>query len=491
MIMKKLFYLVVVILIPASCTKLREAPDSILTAGQFYKSREDAVAAVNSIYQAALNPGGLKMYNRLFLQVVEYPTDDVIAGQRVTEIAARELSAVTQSTSNVRIEQLWQQHYTAIDRANIAIDHIPSIDMDPTLRDRLVNEAKFLRGLLYFNMVRLWGEVPLILHETRSLGKDAIQVKREPVEHVYAQIIADLTDAENLPPVYGGADAGRATGGAAKAILAKVYLTREEWDKAAAKSLEVIQGPYGYALFDNYADVFNVATKNGREHIFSAQCQGEGGDDQGNRMGTSCTPVGIPGIAAAGTDEPTEDAYNIFDANDTRRDVTFFTALVSPKDGKTYTFAPRFRKYWDPSTITNPTKSNQNVPVMRFAEILLIYAEALNEENHAPTTAAYNAINQVIRRAYKKPVNVPDPTVDLAGFDYNSFKEAVYLQRRKELMLEFQRWFDLVRTKRMITAAHKVGKINASEKNYLLPLPQHDIDLNPALLPNNPGWDGN
>jgi len=486
--MKKLFYLFAVTLILVSCTKLEETPDSILTTGQFYKTQADAIAAVNSIYQAALNPGGLKMYNRLFLQVIEYPTDDVIAGQRVTEIAARELSAMTQSTSNLRIEQLWQQHYTAIDRANIAIDNIPSIDMDPTLRTRLVNEAKFLRGLLYFNLVRLWGEVPLILHQTTSLGKDAIQVKRDLTENVYAQVIADLTDAEKLPATYGAADAGRATGGAAKAILAKLYLTREEWGKASSKSLEVIQGPYGYALFDKYADVFNVATKNGREHIFSAQCQGEGGNDQGNRMGTSCTPVGIPGSAAAGTDEPTEDAYNIFDANDTRRDVTFFTSLVSPKDGKTYTFAPHFRKYWDQSTITNPTKSNQNVPVIRFAEVLLIYAEALNEENHGPTPEAYNAINQVIRRAYGKPVNIPDPTVDLAALDYSSFKEAVYLQRRKELMLEFQRWFDLVRTGRMITETHKVGKSNASERNYLLPVPQHDIDLNPALLPNNKGW---
>jgi len=485
--MKKLFYLFTVTLILVSCTKLEEKPDSILTAGQFYKTPEDAIAAVNSIYHAALNPGGLKMYNRLFLQVVEYQADDAIAGQRVTEIAARELSALTQSTSNVRIEQLWEQHYTAIDRANIAIDNIPSIEMDETLRTRLINETKFLRGLLYFNLVRLWGEVPLILHETTSLSQDAIQVERESAENVYTQIIADLTDAENLPETYGATDAGRATGGAAKAILAKLYLTREEWDKAASKSLEVIEGPYGYALLDNYADVFNVATKNGKEHILSAQCEGEGGNDQGNRMGTSCTPVGIPGIAAAGTDEPTEDAYNLFDANDTRRDVTFFTSLVSPKDGKTYTFTPHFSKYWDPSTITNPTKSNQNVPVIRFAEILLIYAEALNEDNHAPTTEAYNAINQVIRRAYGKPVNIPDATVDLVGLDYSSFKEAVYLQRRKELMLEFQRWFDLIRTKRMITEAHKVGKTNASERNYLLPIPQHEIDLNSALT-QNPGW---
>ena len=485
--MKKQLYLSIVLLFAISCVKLDEKPDGVLTSNQYYKTSNDAVAAVNAIYTAALNPAGLKMYNRLFLQVIEYQTDDVIAGQRVTEVAARELSAMTQSTSNLRIEQLWQQHYTAIDLANIAIDNIPSIDMDPTLRTRLVNEAKFLRGLLYFNLVRLWGEVPLVLHQTTSLDKGTIAVSKTPVEAIYAQVITDFTDAEALPPTYAAKDAGRATGGAAKALLAKVYLTREEWDKASTKCEEVMQGPYGYALFNNYADVFNVATKNGKEHIFSAQCQGEGGNDQGNRMATSCTPVGIPGITSAGTDEPTNDAYNIYDSNDTRRGGTFFTSLVSPTNGQTYTFAPRFHKYWDPSTITNPTKSNQNIPVIRFAEILLIDAEALNEENQGPTIEAYNDINQVIRRAYGKPVNIPDPTVDLAGLDYNSFKEAVYLQRRKELMLEFQRWFDLVRTKRLITETHKVGKANASEKNYLLPIPQHEIDLNPALT-QNPGW---
>ncbi len=486
--MKKLLYLFAVTLISASCVKLEEKPDSILTSEQFYQTREDAVAAVNGIYNAALNNGGITMYNRLFHLGFEIQTDDAIAGQRVTNIDVRAMAALTQSTSNDRVDELWKEHYTAINRANIAIDRIPAIEMDAELRTRLINEAKFLRGLLYFNLVRLWGEVPLILHETSSLGKEAIQVKRDPVETVYAQIITDLSDAESLPDSYGTTDAGRATGGAAKALLSKVYLTRGEWDKAVSKSLEVIRGPYGYALFDNFADVFNVATKNGKELIFSVQCQG--GNGQGNRLASSCAPVGIPGISAAGTDEPTDDAYAIFNVNDKRRDVTFFTSLVSPTNGTTYTFAPHFRKYWDPATITNPTESNQNIPVIRFAEVLLIYAEALNESNHAPVTEAYNAINQVIRRAYGKPVNVPDPTVDLAGLDYSGFKEAVYLQRRKELMFEFQRWFDLIRTRRMVTVLHNVGKTNAAEKNYLLPVPQREIDLNPALLPQNPGWDG-
>lgn len=481
--MKKTIYILVTILI-ASCAKLDKKPD-ILISDQFYKTSDDAIAAVNSVYNSSLNPGPLMMYNRLFHLAFEIQTDDAIAASRVTNIDVRAVASLTQSTSNDRVDELWKESYAAINHANIAIDNIPQVAMDATLQARLINEAKFLRALTYFNMVRLWGDVPLVLHSTTSLDPATNNVSRTHAEEVYAQIITDFTDAENLPASYSASDAGRATAGAAKAMLAKVYLTRQEWDKAAAKSQEVINGSYGYALFDKYADVFNVQTKNGKELIFSVQCVG--GNGLGNRLASSCAPVGIPGITAAGTDEPTTQAYAIFDSNDLRRDVTFDTSLVSPTNGQTYYFAPHFAKYWDPSTITNPTESNQNIPVIRYAEVLLIYAEALNEENNAPTAEAYDAVNQVIRRAYGKPVAIADSTVDLAGLDYTSFQQAIYLQRRKELMMEFQRWFDLVRTKTMVTALHAVGKTNAAEKNYLLPIPQREMDLN-SNLTQNPGW---
>lgn len=473
--MKKYLYLFLITAALSACTKLKETPDSILVTDQFYKTAEDAVAAVNSVYNGALNNGGITMYNRLFNLGIEIQTDDVIAGQRVTNIDVRAISSLTHSTSNDRVSELWREHYAAINSANIAIDRIPKIEMDEELRARLVNEAKFLRGLLYFNLVRLWGEVPLVLHEVTSLSKESLQVSRVPVEDVYRQVITDLTDAQQLPPSYNSANVGRATGGAAKAILAKVYLTRKEWGKAAAKAEEVISGPYGYDLFPNFSDVFNVATKNGIEHIFSAQCKG--GNGQGNRLASSCTPVGIPGVAAAGTDEPNKGVYELYAAEDKRRAVTFFTKLVSPTNGQTYNFAPRFYKYFDPGTITNPTESNQNIPVIRFAEVLLIYAEAVNEES-GPVAAAYNALNRVRKRA---------GLTELTDLSQSAFRSAVYAERRLELMFEFQRWFDLVRTGRLIDALHAAGKTNAQEKHYLLPVPQRERDVNPKLTQNK-GW---
>jgi starch-binding outer membrane protein, SusD/RagB family len=474
--MKKIIYIFLGVFSLASCTDLNESPASLITTEQFYKTESDALSAVTSVYNAALNNGGLTMYNRLFHLAFEIMSDDAIAGLRVTNADVRTISVLAHSTTNDRVDELWRESYVAINRANIVIARVPLIEMDATLRTRLVNEAKFLRGLLYFNMVRLWGDLPLILNETGSLSKDAILVSRTPKEEIYKQIIADLTAAEALPNSFTGADAGRATAGAAKSILAKVYLTRQEWDKAAAKSLEVINGPYGYDLFENYADVFNVATKNGKEHIFSVQCKSNV-NGQGNRLASSATPVGIAGVASAGTDEPEPSTYALFSADDKRRDVTFFTSLVSPTTGKAVNFAPRFFKYFDPAQIGNPTESAKNIPVIRFAEILLIYAEAVNEASGAGTEA-YAAINRVRKRA---------GLAALTGLSKDQFREAVYTERRLELMFEFQRWFDLIRTKRMIAELKKVGKTNAAEKHYLHPIPQREMDLNPRLV-QNPGW---
>jgi len=474
--MKKIIYIFLGVFTFSSCTDQNENPASLITTEQFYKTESDAQSAVTSVYNAALNNGGLTMYNRLFHLAFEIMTDDAIAGLRVTNADVRTISVLAHSTTNDRVDELWRESYVAINRANIVIKRVPLIEMDATLRTRLVNEAKFLRALTYFTMVRLWGDVPLILDETGSLDKEAILVARTPKEEVYKQIIADLTAAETLPNSFTGADAGRATGGAAKAILAKVYLTRQEWEKAAAKSLEVINGPYGYDLFENFADVFNVATKNGKEHIFSVQCKSNV-NGQGNRLASSATPVGIAGVASAGTDEPEPKTYALFSADDKRRDVTFFTSLVSPTTGKAVTFQPRFFKYFDPAQIGNPTESAKNIPVIRFAEILLIYAEALNEAG-GPVTEAYTAINRVRKRA---------GLVALAALTKDQFREAVYTERRLELMFEFQRWFDLIRTKRMVSELQKIGKTNAAEKHYLHPIPQREIDLNPKLV-QNPGW---
>ena len=177
-------------------------------------------------------------------------SDDQVFSPSNTNPDVRALGTTTYVAANDRIKKNWQQHYFGISRANVAIDNIPTITMDTTLQMRLIRESKFIRALLYFNIVRFWGDAPLVLHDPTSTDVNATKVARTPKDSIYLQIISDLTDATRLPKTYAGADIGRATSGAAHALLAKVYLTRRQWNQSLTELNEVINGGYGYNLFD-------------------------------------------------------------------------------------------------------------------------------------------------------------------------------------------------------------------------------------------------
>jgi hypothetical protein len=310
-------------------------------------------------------------------------------------------------------------------------------------------------------------------------------VEKASETEVYAQIISDLTDAENLPApgAYGAGDIGRATGGAARSLLAKVYLTRKDWAKAAAKSKEVIDSHW-YGLFENFADVFNVAKKNGIEHIFSAQFQGNSGY-QGNSLASRSAPNEVPGINGDYADALHKQGglYESFADGDARKAVTFVTQMQSPADGKLYTFEPHFHKYYDPAVVGNQGESSKNLPIIRYAEILLIYAEALNEL-HGPTAEAYQAIDAVRQRSGVARLQDVAPALSA-----DNFRDSVFQERRKEFVYEYQRWFDLVRRGpdyyvRVLKAA---GKTLAAPRHIRFPTPQRELNLNPRLK-QDPLW---
>lgn len=474
------------LLFAAACNKLEEDPNSIVTASQFYKTQSDAISAVAAVY-STLNTdaaGDFVIYGRNLNLLTGNGSDDQIFSPSNTNTDVRALGTATYVPANDRIKKNWQQHYFGISRANVAIDNIPNINFDTTLRARLVREAKFIRGLLYFNIVRLWGDAPLVLHDPTSTDVNAQKIKRSPKDSVYAQIIADLNEATLLPKTYTGADIGRVTSGAAHAILAKVYLTRREWAKAATELQAVINGGYGYALFDNFLDVFQQATKNGKEHIFSVQF----GTNLGARNSTNSLSVcnfGSFNPAVYPGDQPSDSSlYQLFASFDTRRDVTFFTQLYNSATGKYVQFGePRFAKFIDYSIspLTNQNISGINFPVIRYADVLLMQAEVLNEIN-GPTAEAYAAINQV--RARAKISNLT------AGLSQADFRDAVFLERRKEFIQEGNRWFDLSRRggTYLYDALKKYPlKTGAAVKDTLYPIPQSEIDINNELT-QNPGW---
>ncbi|WP_261387883.1 RagB/SusD family nutrient uptake outer membrane protein [Chitinophaga pinensis] len=362
---------------------------------------------------------------------------------------------------------------------------IPNIDFDTTLRARLVREAKFLRALLYFNIVRLWGDAPLILHDPTSIDVKAQKIKRAPKDSLYAQIIRDLTAATLLPKTYTGADIGRATSGAAHALMAKVYVNRREWSKALTEINEVINGGYGYALFEKYADAFQQATKNGKEHIFSVQF-GTNLGAKNSSQSLSSSNFSSFNTAVYPGDQPADTSlFQLFSATDTRRDVTFLTRIYNAATGNYVTFSPaRFAKFIDYSItpLTNQAQSGINYPVIRYADILLLKAEVLNEIAGNPTAEAYTAINTVRARA-----NVGELT---QGLNQADFRDSVFLERRKEFIQEGNRWFDLSRRggSYLYDALKKLpAKTGAALKDTLYPIPQAEIDINNELT-NNPGW---
>ncbi len=472
-----------------SCNKLTEDPKSVIVSSQFYQTTSDATSAVNAVY-STLNSdpaGDFPLYGRQLNLLVENASDNQLYSPSNTNPDVRALGPETYIPSNSRVQKVWQQLYFGINRANVAIDNVPAIQMDTALRARLVRESKFIRALLYFNLVRLYGAVPLILHNPSSTNISTLLIPRTSTDSVYTQIINDLKDATNLPKTYSTADLGRATSGAAHSLLAKVYLTRQDWTDAITQLNIVINGGYGYALFPNYYDAFQKATKNGVEHIFSVQFETNLGEANSTQFlsesftsfNTGTFPIDIPADSSV---------YKLFSANDTRRAVTFYNTVYNAATGQNVVFnnayTPYFNKFVDYSLspLSSQSLSAVNYPVIRYADVLLMYAEALNETNEAPTAAAYAAINQVRTRAHIANLTL--------GLNQSDFRDSVFLERRKEFIQEGHRWFDLVRQggTALVDALHKLpAKSAASAKNTLFPIPLVELQQNPKLT-QNPGY---
>jgi hypothetical protein len=472
-----------------SCNKLSEDPKSVIVSSQFYQTTSDATSAVNAVY-STLNSdpaGDFPLYGRQLNLLVENASDNQLYSPSNTNPDVRALGTETYISSNSRIQKVWQQLYYGINRANIAIDNVPTIQMDTTLRARLVRESKFIRALLYFDLVRLYGDVPLVLHNPNSTNIDNLLIVRTPAAQVYSQIIADLEDATNLPKSYSSTDLGRATSGAAHTLLAKVYLTQQDWPDALTQLNLVINGGYGYALFPNYYDAFQKATKNGVEHIFSVQFETNLGEANSTQylsesftsFNTGTFPIDIPVDTSL---------YNLFSAKDTRRSVTFYNTVYNAATGQNVVFnnayTPYFNKFVDYSLspLSSQSLSGVNYPVLRYADVLLMKAEAINEINGGPTSDAYNAINQVRTRA-----QIANLT---SGLNQSAFRDSIFLERRKEFIQEGHRWFDLVRQGGtvLVDALHKISaKSAATSKNTLFPIPLVEIQQN-AKLKQNPGY---
>jgi len=463
--MKKIFYIAVLATVFASCDVLEEKPESIITTGNFFKTKADALAALTAAY-APLGQNGFKARNYAIMG--EIPTDNMFPlnnnNDRVT------LDNYVQTSQNVVLRETWQTFYSGITRSNVVISRVPAIDMDQVLKDRIIGEAKFLRAFYYFQLVQYWGKLPLVVTEVKSLADVTYPVRAE-VDEIYAQIIDDFKDAEaKLPVTYPASDNARATQGAAKAFLAKVYLTRKQYDLAAAKAKEVMSAPFSYALWADYADVYKIANEFGKEYIFDVSFVGGSVGDQGGALIAFFAQENnnVQG-RGFGSFKPTPELYNSFTPTDKRLPV-FFTKGT---DNLYYC-----NKWVDPTSTTANTSGN-NYPLMRYADVVLMYAEAYNKLN-APVDGneAYAAVNSIRARAGLTP---------LAGLTQDQLNDAILNERRLELCFEGHRWFDLIRTETFLPVLQGKG-YPATAKDMLMPVPQFEIDINTNLLPNNPDY---
>jgi hypothetical protein len=481
--MKKLIYLVIFLLTATSCDDfLKEDPASLMVDSNFYKTEADADAAIVAVYDG-LNDQSSIFYRGIYL-LAELTTDNAECGQGVANANIFALKNFTYGPVNDRIYVLYTAVYKTIANANVAIDKIPAIPFNDAKKNRLLGEARFVRALLYFNMVRLFGDVPLVLNQVTSLGD--VNVPRAPASKVYEQIISDLEFAEqNLDATNASGNVGRATKAAASGLLAKVYLTLKDYPKARDKAKAVLDDPQ-FGLVENYFDIFTPENRFNKEIVFAIQNKGNTGAGNGFAMALFLprSTIPLPGggtVAGNSADVPTEEFYNSFKTGDLRKTRTFFTEYDA--GGGKVSFRPHWYKFFDPSAIANLGEGSMNYPILRYSDMLLTYAEALNEIG-GPSAEVFGAINQVRRRAYGKPSATPNAAVDLSGLSKTALQDAILDERRWEFGFENHRWFDLVRTGKLLSTLQAKGSTAIKPYHVLFPLPQRELDVNNSLTQN-------
>lgn len=505
-------YLVTAGLLLSSCADLEQTSLSSIDRENFYQSKEDIETAINGIYQEFTVDGFYGMFNNQSIYINDLQTDYVKAGAQTNSAHIRELSNFAIQPTNLFVDYAWKEHYTAINRANVVIDKVGSATwLDEATKRNYTAEARFLRALMYFNLVRYFGGVPIVLHDGEGEG-----APRNTVDEVYEQIVSDFEAAEALPSDYSTLDS-KPSSLSASALLSKVYLVwaqtltekgrqnqRTFYQKAIDYSQKVIDSGK-YRLVDKFIDIWSVDKKNGPEHIFTVE---HDRTINGN-ITAHCTFATNWSDAEPVLLATSDKYYKQTDPQDQRRDGSWAKRLYNPNTGSDFEFTiPRFRKYIDSLNYGNAASSGNsaghsiNTVIIRYAEVLLIKAEAENEL-HGPTAAAYDAINQVRRRAYWSPYSQQQNTpsdgtpLELSGLTQEEFRERLREERRLEFILEGQRWFDLCRWHILVkyvkshtptddeTIGTKTTKIqNVSKKNYLLPLPQAQLILNPRLEQN-------
>ena len=470
----------------SSCSDfLEQNPQTDLSENDFYKTADDILSAVNGVY-SSLQEGDIYGNWYVFGEIPSDNTRNQLSGSVTTQ---NEFDQFYIDTQNSMIANFWKAAYKVINRTNTVLGRIDGIEINTELANRYKLECKFIRALMYFNLVRVYGDVPLVLKEISI--SESYDILREPKENVYNQIIADLKEAQDLPVSYSTAEDGRATQGAAKALLANVYMTLHKYAEAETILAEIINsGRYsllentpGSLNIDGYKNVFSPVNHNSKEGIFEIQFL-KGGYGEGSNYANNFAPEnsGTNVVAVGGTggnNIPEMDIYNAYEEGDLRRDFSMSLGYYDNRKNNEWVESRYVCKFMDVPYQNND--ASNNYPVIRYADVILVYAEALNQ--NGKTAEACKYLNMTRRRGFGYQTTETSP-VDLQTTDKAQFALMVEQERRVELAFENHRWFDLIRTGRAVEVMRSKG-FSLNETNLICPIPQKQIDVNPKLTQND------
>jgi len=471
--MKKYILILMVITALSSCKKfLNEDPKSILTPENAFKTPEDWQKTLNAAYGMLQSV----FVGKYTITLSEFGTDEV-EPYDLGWAAYSELKMYTFSASHPFFQDHYRVCYEGVKRCNAVID-MPEGVVDASTRNSMIAQAKFLRAVYYFDLVRMYGGVPLWVKS--SIDKNEIMKPRASADEVYALITQDLKDAEAiLPPTWSNAgDKGRATVYAAQAYLARVYL---QWQKPdlALGYCNKLDGKFH--LYTNLKDIFDPKNKNTEyENIFEVQFRHSGSFGlEGSIQHSYWGPRGVGGptsFGGWGGFGATQYVYDSYSNNDKRKQAFFLTEFKGVVQSP-----PTNNKFFDPVYGNVIEDDDLNFVLIRYADVLLMKAEALNAINNNGD-AKYDALNAVRNRAGLGNITAAD------GLSQTQFADVVLEERLHELCFEHMRRWDLIRFGKLKQYLKDHVGITIQDYNVLYPIPQNALDANDAITGNNPGY---
>lgn len=453
-------------------------------SGTFWANQEDAAKGVNSIY-ANLRAWGNLSFPAIAVESIG--ADEAEKGSSPTDATYfNDYDTFTVNPADGQLSGFWNAQYQNIFLANQVLKNVPGITMDESLKSRFLAEAKFIRALSYFRLVRAFGDIPLRI----TVPNDATEynISKSPKDVIYAQIETDLNDAASvLPQTYGAADLGRATKGAALGLHAKVAMYLKKWNDVLTYTNTV--KTLGYSLLPVYDNVFRVAAENGPESIFEIQSAMIPGNAAASNSQYSQVQ-GVRGITGGGWgfNVPTAALASAFEPGDVRRDATIIFRGETTPQGDFIPAAGDNPMYNQKSYVPFSMYvsgfnegAQQNFRVLRYSDILLMNAEAANELDNS--ALAKQSLNLVRARARGGATGV---LADVTTSDKVLIRQAIWKERQVELAMEYDRYFDVIRQGRGAEVFGPKGW--KAGKNEVWPIPQTEIDISGGTLTQNPGY---